>query len=134
MPAVLRRLNAVDCEGLIIVNFANPDMVGHTGKLDAAITAVEVVDECVGRIVEATLARNGSLVVTASVIAFSEVARVARYANVALGIGLVVAAATFGGEGLPLIIRILCGVLLAALSLRKGLVRQHYGTWDRLIA
>src|SRR6185503_2288903 len=46
--AVLRRLSAKDCEPLIIVNFANPDMVGHTGKLDAAIRAVEVVDECVG--------------------------------------------------------------------------------------
>jgi 2,3-bisphosphoglycerate-independent phosphoglycerate mutase len=63
--AVLRRLAAEDCEPLIIVNFANPDMVGHTGKLDAAIKAVEVVDECVGRIVDATLARGGSLIVMA---------------------------------------------------------------------
>ncbi|MCI0676647.1 MAG: 2,3-bisphosphoglycerate-independent phosphoglycerate mutase [Phycisphaerales bacterium] len=63
--AVLRRLAAPDCEPLLIVNFANPDMVGHTGKLDAAIKAVEVVDECVGRIVDATLARGGSLIVTA---------------------------------------------------------------------
>jgi nucleoside-diphosphate-sugar epimerase/uncharacterized membrane protein len=76
----------------------------------------------------------GALVVTASVIAFSEVARAARYANVVLGIALIVAAAIFGGDGGPLIVRILCGVLLAVLSLRKGLVRQHYGTWDRLIA
>ncbi len=50
---------------LIIVNFANGDMVGHTGNLDAAIQAVETVDACVGKIVEATLARDGSLVVTA---------------------------------------------------------------------
>ena len=50
---------------LMIVNFANGDMVGHTGSLEAAISACEVVDECVGRIVEATLARGGSLVVTA---------------------------------------------------------------------
>ena len=63
--AVLRRLAADDCEPLIIVNFANPDMVGHTGKLDAAIKAVEVVDECVGRIVDAALARGGNLIVTA---------------------------------------------------------------------
>jgi 2,3-bisphosphoglycerate-independent phosphoglycerate mutase len=63
--AVLRRLAAGDCEPLIVVNFANPDMVGHTGKLDAAISAVEVVDACVGRIVEATLRRGGSLVVMA---------------------------------------------------------------------
>ena len=63
--AVLERLAAEDCESLIVVNFANGDMVGHTGSLDAAVTACEVVDECVGRIVEATLARGGSLVVTA---------------------------------------------------------------------
>ena len=63
--AVLARLAAPDCESLIVVNFANPDMVGHTGSLEAAIAAVEKVDECVGRIVEATLARGGSLIVTA---------------------------------------------------------------------
>jgi 2,3-bisphosphoglycerate-independent phosphoglycerate mutase len=65
--AVLRRLSAPpqDCEPLIVVNFANPDMVGHTGKLDAAIKAVETVDACVGRIVDATLARGGSLIITA---------------------------------------------------------------------
>ena len=63
--AVLARLGAPDCEAVIIVNFANADMVGHTGKLDAAIAAVEVVDRCVGEIVKATLARGGSLVITA---------------------------------------------------------------------
>ena len=62
---VLARLGSDDCEPLIVVNFANPDMVGHTGKLEAVIRGVETVDECVGRIVEATLARNGSLIVTA---------------------------------------------------------------------
>lgn len=50
---------------LIIVNFANGDMVGHTGVLQAAIQAVETVDVCVGRIVDATLAAGGALVVTA---------------------------------------------------------------------
>ena len=50
---------------LIVVNFANGDMVGHTGVLEAAIAAVEKVDHCVGRIVDATLAKGGSLVVTA---------------------------------------------------------------------
>jgi len=63
--AVLRRLAAADCEDLIVVNFANPDMVGHTGDLAATTKAVEKVDECVGRIVEATLARGGALVITA---------------------------------------------------------------------
>src|SRR5207237_3769410 len=48
-----------------IINFANGDMVGHTGKLPAAIKAVEVVDECVGKIVDATLAIGGALIVTA---------------------------------------------------------------------
>jgi 2,3-bisphosphoglycerate-independent phosphoglycerate mutase len=50
---------------LIVVNFANGDMVGHTGSLEAAIKAVEIVDSCVGRIVDATLANGGALVVTA---------------------------------------------------------------------
>ncbi|MGB1927364.1 MAG: sulfatase-like hydrolase/transferase, partial [Rubripirellula sp.] len=50
---------------LIIVNFANGDMVGHTGVLQAATQAVETVDACVGKIVDATLAAGGSLVVTA---------------------------------------------------------------------
>ncbi|MHC5023292.1 MAG: 2,3-bisphosphoglycerate-independent phosphoglycerate mutase [Planctomycetota bacterium] len=63
--AVLARLAANDCEALFIVNFANPDMVGHTGKLDATVAAVETVDQCVGAIIEATLARGGSLVITA---------------------------------------------------------------------
>ena len=50
---------------LIVVNFANGDMVGHTGVLAAAVSAVETVDACVGKIVDATLAKGGSLVVTA---------------------------------------------------------------------
>jgi nucleoside-diphosphate-sugar epimerase/uncharacterized membrane protein len=75
----------------------------------------------------------GALVVTVSVIAFSEIARAARYANAALGLALIVAAAMVGDEGPPLIVRILCGVLLVALSIRRGAVRQHYGDWNRLI-
>lgn len=63
--AVLRRLAAVDREDAIIVNFANPDMVGHTGNLPAVIRAVETADGCVGVLVDATLARGGSLIVTA---------------------------------------------------------------------
>ena len=63
--AVLARLAASDCEPVIIVNFANGDMVGHTGSLDATVAAVEMVDACVGRIMDATLARGGSLIVTA---------------------------------------------------------------------
>ncbi len=63
--AVLARLAAPDCESFIIVNFANCDMVGHTGNLSAAILAVEITDACVGTIIDATLARGGSLVITA---------------------------------------------------------------------
>ncbi|MFG0256294.1 MAG: 2,3-bisphosphoglycerate-independent phosphoglycerate mutase [Phycisphaerales bacterium JB043] len=63
--AVLARLRDDDCEPLVVVNFANPDMVGHTGDLDAAIKACETVDHCVGQIVDATLSRGGSAIVTA---------------------------------------------------------------------
>lgn len=50
---------------LIVLNFANPDMVGHTGVLKAAIKAVETVDTGTGRIIEALKKQNGSLLVTA---------------------------------------------------------------------
>lgn len=50
---------------VIILNFANPDMVGHTGLMDAAIKAVETVDSCLGRIVAAMAETGGSLLVTA---------------------------------------------------------------------
>ncbi len=48
-----------------VLNYANGDMVGHTGSLPAAIEAVEAVDACVGRVVEAVLERGGALIVTA---------------------------------------------------------------------
>jgi 2,3-bisphosphoglycerate-independent phosphoglycerate mutase len=63
--AVLGRLAAADCEPFIVVNFANGDMVGHTGSLAAAVKAIETVDECVGAIMQATLQRGGSLIITA---------------------------------------------------------------------
>lgn len=50
---------------LIVLNFANPDMVGHTGVLSAAIKAVETVDAGLGRIVDAIVAVGGSVLVTA---------------------------------------------------------------------
>ena len=49
----------------IILNFANPDMVGHTGSVDAAIKAIEAIDECVYRVVEAINEVNGTLLITA---------------------------------------------------------------------
>ena len=50
---------------LVVLNFANMDMVGHTGFLDAAIRACETVDECVGRIVEKIQAMGGAVLITA---------------------------------------------------------------------
>jgi 2,3-bisphosphoglycerate-independent phosphoglycerate mutase len=50
---------------LVIINFANPDMVGHTGVVEAAQTAVQRIDEAVGKIVEATLKLGGKLLITA---------------------------------------------------------------------
>ena len=48
-----------------IINFANPDMVGHTGVIGAAVTAIETVDACLGRVVDAVRATGGVLIVTA---------------------------------------------------------------------
>jgi len=50
---------------LIVLNFANPDMVGHTGVSPAAVAAMETVDACVGRVVDAVLAAQGCLLITA---------------------------------------------------------------------
>ena len=50
---------------VIIVNFANPDMVGHTGVIPAAVKAIEVVDECVGKAVEALLSVDGQMFICA---------------------------------------------------------------------
>ena len=50
---------------LIVANYANPDMVGHTGDLDAAIKACEAVDRGLGRVVEVIEKGQGSLIVTA---------------------------------------------------------------------
>ena len=50
---------------VIICNYANPDMVGHTGDLQAAIKAIETIDECLGRVVEAMRARGGEVLITA---------------------------------------------------------------------
>ncbi|MEA1937545.1 MAG: 2,3-bisphosphoglycerate-independent phosphoglycerate mutase, partial [Pseudomonadota bacterium] len=54
-----------DTFDLIVVNFANSDMVGHTGILSAAIKAIETVDTCIGRLETAILAKGGALVITA---------------------------------------------------------------------
>jgi len=54
-----------DIYDLIVINFANPDMVGHTGIFDAAVAAVEVVDGCVGAVVDKILEKGGAAVLTA---------------------------------------------------------------------
>jgi 2,3-bisphosphoglycerate-independent phosphoglycerate mutase len=54
-----------DSPGFAIINFANPDMVGHTGVIPAAVRAVEVVDECLGRVVSAVHSSGGACVITA---------------------------------------------------------------------
>ena len=61
-----RLVQAIDSRkyGFILVNFANPDMVGHTGILAAAIQAVKVVDECVGRLWKAARAAHMAMLVT----------------------------------------------------------------------
>jgi len=61
---VMERLESNEYD-VIVVNFANPDMVGHTGVLSAAIKAAEAVDECVGRVLEKVKALGGSAIVTA---------------------------------------------------------------------
>ena len=70
MSAYLLRDKAVEAlesgnYDLIIMNFANPDMVGHTGIFEAAVAAVEAVDSCVGAIVETAQKTGASLFITA---------------------------------------------------------------------
>lgn len=54
-----------DTPDCIILNFANPDMVGHSGMLEPTIRAVEAVDECLGKVVETILSRGGVAIITA---------------------------------------------------------------------
>ena len=61
---ILKRLDS-DKYDVVICNFANPDMVGHTGVLDAAVTACKTVDACVGKVVDKVKAIGGSCVILA---------------------------------------------------------------------
>ena len=61
---VLEAMNSKKYDA-IILNYANPDMVGHTGNLDAAIKAIEEIDKDVGKVVEAIRANEGVLLITA---------------------------------------------------------------------
>ena len=62
--ATVRRLAEGD-DAFVLINYANPDMVGHTGVFAAAVTACETVDACLGRLEAATLERGGVLLVLA---------------------------------------------------------------------
>lgn len=61
---LIRRVATGDYQ-FIVLNFANCDMVGHTGVMAAAITAVETVDSCLGRVVDAVVEAGGALLITA---------------------------------------------------------------------
>ncbi|GEL07508.1 2,3-bisphosphoglycerate-independent phosphoglycerate mutase [Salisediminibacterium halotolerans] len=62
--ALLKEINA-DKHDMIILNFANPDMVGHSGMLEPTIQAVEAVDECLGKIVDLIEEKGGKSIITA---------------------------------------------------------------------
>lgn len=62
--ALVRRLSEGDI-GLVIANFANADMVGHTGNFEAAVKACEVIDECIGKVIDAALSQKGRVMITA---------------------------------------------------------------------
>ena len=59
--------DAVDAKDydFIVLNFANPDMVGHTGNMDAVVNALESVDECLGKVVDKILSKGGAAIITA---------------------------------------------------------------------
>ncbi|EIT87044.1 phosphoglyceromutase [Fictibacillus macauensis ZFHKF-1] len=62
--ALLQEIEA-DAQDAIILNFANPDMVGHSGMLEPTVKAIEAVDECLGKVVDAILAKDGVAIITA---------------------------------------------------------------------
>src|SRR5699024_1669237 len=62
--ALLKELETGEINA-VILNFANPDMVGHSGKLQPTIKAVEAVDECLGRVVDKILELGGDAIITA---------------------------------------------------------------------
>ena len=65
LTARLLDLLAQDEHAFVLVNYANPDMVGHTGVLPAAVKAVETIDSCLERVAACVLSRGGDLLVTA---------------------------------------------------------------------
>ena len=76
----------------------------------------------------------GSLVLTVVSIAAAEVARPIRWLNLLLGAGLMASPFVFAGDMTALLVSVVAGAALMALSFRRGPVREHYGSWDRVIA
>ena len=62
--ALVKQLRDQDV-GLVIANYANADMVGHTGNFEAAVRACEVIDECIGKVVDAAMSKKGKMIITA---------------------------------------------------------------------
>lgn len=58
-------LESENCPDFVLINYANPDMVGHTGKLKAGIKAIEFTDKCLGELIEKVLRLEGTIIVTA---------------------------------------------------------------------
>jgi 2,3-bisphosphoglycerate-independent phosphoglycerate mutase len=62
--ALVKKFSTEDIS-LVIANLANADMVGHTGNFEASVKACEVIDECLGKVVDAALSKKGRVVITA---------------------------------------------------------------------
>jgi len=62
-----KMIEALDSDkyDLVILNYANCDMVGHTGVMDAAVKAVEAVDECIGKVADKVVSMGGAILITA---------------------------------------------------------------------
>jgi hypothetical protein len=75
----------------------------------------------------------GALVVTFTAIACAEVARVARFVNIAFGAALLVTPFVYDATAAQTLGSVICGIALMLLSLRRGPVRERYGSWDRYI-
>jgi hypothetical protein len=76
----------------------------------------------------------GSLVLTVVSIAAAEVARPARWLMVPLAAGLMVSPFVFAGDTAALLVSIVAGAALMALSIRRGQIQERYGAWDRVIS
>jgi hypothetical protein len=75
----------------------------------------------------------GSLVLTVTSLAAAEVARPLRFLNIPLGLALFATPFVFGASTTATVVSIACGVALVGLSLRRGVIRERYGAWSRLI-